>query len=835
MDAWNTLMLGTIGIVVQGVLLGIALTAAVGLLIKYVLPLNASTRFAVWLASLFVLCGIILVPALRRAPEPVPDPPQYFAASAKRALISAGRAATPIPEAKRVPPGPAPELAASSFQIQVPIDRELPFTAMTVYALVVACLALRLFIGYLRLRRLKCGSKPAPPELARRLERWLSLSNCTRRLDLRVSSNIRVPFAAGFLNPAIILPESLLLAMAGEELDDVGLHELAHLRRYDDWTTLLQRVVRMLFFFHPAVHWVCRELEFEREVACDDNVLAITGVAKSYARSLTRVAELAPSRSGPVLASGAVFRKSHIRRRIDLLLTAARDRRPRVSGVSLALVLLVVIGIASDLATLPAFVSLVDGGDYIHSRWTDNGRTIEFEIAGQVEFGDDDISVLHMSPNALVRIEERNGWVGRRVEIRNNRSGAPEMRYFVHGFERPLDEPGRAWLATMIPRIIRDSGINAEERAKRILDRDGSAGLLKEVEFIANDHSRRRYLLTGMQSGMFGTQEMNQAMRSVSRMTSDNEKANVLFEISDEALTPELRTAFFDAINSIGSDHDRRRVISRAVNDAAVEPETMVLAARSVQRMSSDHEKSELLKEMPLDPVLSDAKVRQSVLQAAATIGSDHDKAEVLAKMLRARTTAMDAVAEIVRVAQGIQSDNDKARLLEQVDTETVSSGTARAAFFAALRTIQSDTDKARVLTRLLTQTAASADLLEEVCRCAGEIVSDNEKANVLIAARPPLPPSCFGAIRSVTSDNDKRRVLERLLLSNASSATARAAVDAAGTIVSDHDKAEVLIRAAQQQPDDETRAAIRKVAQTVSSDEAYRRITSKLLDRATP
>jgi beta-lactamase regulating signal transducer with metallopeptidase domain len=832
MDASGALLFGTVGGVLQGVLLGTVLTAAAAVLIRYVLRLNASTRFAVWLAALPVLCAITIVPAVRRGTGESIEPPRVAAAASP---VPAAHRATPTPEVNRVSPMRAPEPARGAFHLELRVDRDLPVVVFALYLVVVGYLTLRLSLGYVHLRRLKCRSKPAPPELALRWDRWLRQSECRRRADLRVSSEARGPFAAGFLRPAVIVPESLLLGITSDELDGVALHELAHIRRYDDWTTLLQRVVRMLFFFHPAIHWVCRELEFDREVACDDSVVAITGAARSYARSLTRVSELTPSRRAPVLASGAVFRTSHIRRRIELLLNAARDRTPRISMMSFALVLLVVIGIASDFATLPAFVSLVDGGDHFRSRWTTGDRTTEFEMAGQVEFGDDDASVIHMSPNGLVRVEERTGWSGRRIEIRNGTSGTPQVHYFLHGRERPLDETGRAWLASILPRVIRESGINAEERAKRILDRDGPAALLQEADRIANDHSRRRYLLTGIQSGRFGVGELQQTMRSVSRMSSDNEKANLLIEASGDVLTPELRTWFFDAVNSIASDHDRRRVISKVVSEAETDQEMLVLAARSAQRIGSDHEKSEILKQIAPDMMLSDAKVRRSVLQAAATIGSDHDKAEVLATLLRPRTADADAVAEIVRVAESIQSDSDKARLLEQLPAESVTSGTARTAFFAAVRTIQSASDSARVLTRFLAQAEASGDLLEEACRSARGIASDDQKANVLITAHPPLPPACFDAIRSIGSDHNKRRVLERLLLSNASQENARAAVEAAGTIASDHEKAEVLMRAAQQQPDDQTRAAIRKVAQGISSDEAYRRVTSKLPERATP
>jgi len=66
------------------------------------------------------------------------------------------------------------------------------------------------------------------------------------------------------------------------------LHEFAHLGRWDDWTNLAQKLVRTIFFFHPAVWWIEKRLSLEREMACDDVVLAETQNPRAYAECLSR-------------------------------------------------------------------------------------------------------------------------------------------------------------------------------------------------------------------------------------------------------------------------------------------------------------------------------------------------------------------------------------------------------------------------------------------------------------------------------------------------------------------------------------------------------------------
>ena len=70
----------------------------------------------------------------------------------------------------------------------------------------------------------------------------------------------------------------------------MGNHELAHVRRRDDWTNLVQHCINALFFFHPAIWWVSKRISLEREIACDDQVLHSTRRPRAYALLLADLA-----------------------------------------------------------------------------------------------------------------------------------------------------------------------------------------------------------------------------------------------------------------------------------------------------------------------------------------------------------------------------------------------------------------------------------------------------------------------------------------------------------------------------------------------------------------
>ena len=113
------------------------------------------------------------------------------------------------------------------------------------------------------------------------------------KVEVATSPSINSPMALGILRPIIVFPADLVEKLRTDELALILMHELAHVRRWDNFTRLLHRLVAAVLFFHPAV-WLCgRMLRREAEQACDDLVVCATGRSEAYARGLAHVAERA--------------------------------------------------------------------------------------------------------------------------------------------------------------------------------------------------------------------------------------------------------------------------------------------------------------------------------------------------------------------------------------------------------------------------------------------------------------------------------------------------------------------------------------------------------------
>jgi hypothetical protein len=175
-----------------------------------------------------------------------------------------------------------------------------------------------------------------------------------------VSQKLEVPTAIGFSKPAIILPAWLLESTPAKELKYILLHELAHLSRRDDWTNLAQKVLKAVFFFLPSVWWIERKLSLDREMACDDAVLAHSGTPLGYAECLAHIAERSFLRRQIALAQAAVGRVRQLTTRVAMILDPNRPRATQMWKPAIPVVILLAGLSALPASFTPSLVSFAD-------------------------------------------------------------------------------------------------------------------------------------------------------------------------------------------------------------------------------------------------------------------------------------------------------------------------------------------------------------------------------------------------------------------------------------------------------------------------------------------
>lgn len=123
-------------------------------------------------------------------------------------------------------------------------------------------------------------------------------------VPLMCSARVRAPVTIGARRPLIILPESFYADLPQETLASVLGHEMAHIARRDYALNLVYELLLVPVSFHPLAHYVKRQIDRTRELACDDMVTRRVLDADAYARSLVRVASTLISPAGQTFTLG---------------------------------------------------------------------------------------------------------------------------------------------------------------------------------------------------------------------------------------------------------------------------------------------------------------------------------------------------------------------------------------------------------------------------------------------------------------------------------------------------------------------------------------------------
>ncbi|MFL5335318.1 MAG: M56 family metallopeptidase, partial [Geminicoccaceae bacterium] len=201
-----------------------------------------------------------------------------------------------------------------------------------------------------RLGRLLRRATAAEPRLLAVVDQVVAQLGLSRRPAVALTDGGGSPFVCGLFRPVLVLPRRLLDELDADQWRAVVLHELGHLKRLDLWWGWLPALARIVYFFHPVVHWVCFRIRLEQELACDQLAMAHSGRgAADYAEVLVQVVTHASMPAAFTMTSLEGL-STFWKRRLTMLPSTSRSspRLSRLTGLA-------VVSAAIAACVLPTF------------------------------------------------------------------------------------------------------------------------------------------------------------------------------------------------------------------------------------------------------------------------------------------------------------------------------------------------------------------------------------------------------------------------------------------------------------------------------------------------
>lgn len=213
-----------------------------------------------------------------------------------------------------------------------------------------------LSLGLVRLtlmtRLVNRNSKPVSPELQALAGDLSEQLGVTRPRVLLYAYDRPLALTLGLRQPTILLSTWMVKHLDQRELEAVLAHELGHMARRDYLVIWLATMLRDAFCYLPTSWIVYRQLQREKELACDDLAISATNRPLALASALAKTWQDAVSRPSLGLAQSLTEGNQLMESRIKRLLTPFElppsPLWPRLVAISISMAAL--IGLVSTTA-----------------------------------------------------------------------------------------------------------------------------------------------------------------------------------------------------------------------------------------------------------------------------------------------------------------------------------------------------------------------------------------------------------------------------------------------------------------------------------------------------
>ena len=715
-------------------------------------------------------------------------------------------------------------------------------------------------------------------EMAEQIEGEFSVVRPVRLLE---SSEIEVPITTGILYPKIVLPHESK-EWPAQRLRVVLLHEFGHIKRFDTLTQLLAQVAVAVYWFHPLVWWTAKQMQSERERACDDFVLSAGAKASDYASDLLEFGSRAQQRLA-YEAALAMARRSQLEGRLLAILDDKISRRS-VSYSAVCVVLVAACAIMLPITALHAIAAPAptQAASVPTPAETQKPASTPAPIAGQTAgtapAGTAPASGINQGVNAAGPSEAPAGGVSQAMPSAatapsaSSASSATAPNSYSYGYTTGGTENLQAFECHSDGHSMSDwvQSNNGRRTWKANWSGVGPGGERCQISLYAEGNILFKSDLTGIQSispGGFlevsetlgshfrkltakpnatGAVELSWTVDGQSRPLGDQERgwlsAFLLNLERQTAFSAETRVpallqkggpnAVLDELNNMTGDYARARYLLIMIENAKLNDAQLLRTIEYTgQKMSSDYEHARVLLALAKQYAMDDEGSRRAFLASANGLKSDYEHARVLMELIKRPHLSVETRNSAIQSAGNIKSDYERARVLVAAtcDCDNVAAGPLPRVFFETVDGIHSDYEHSRVLLSILgnRKQQLPPDDAKAILKSATHIGSDYERRRVLMGfverklLSEALVPLFLEVSESIQSGNEHSTVLIALINSGQlNSDHLERVINSAASIHQDYELSRVLTTLANAYPlKANARSAYIKVAQQIHSE----------------
>lgn len=330
------------------------------------------------------------------------------------------------------------------------------------------------------------------------------------------------------------------------------------------------------------------------------------------------------------------------------------------------------------------------------------GTATTLSYEGKISFTDDERDIKSITPGGYFRYSKTTFGNKREIFIQSAQDGSLRRKYYVGRSEEAYEPAGRQWLQEMLPEIIANTGLGAEDRIRRFYAKGGINRVLSEISRIDNDHAQTTYYTHLLALPALKDQDLRGVLAHLNRnLDSDHEKSKLLRQVAPRFLqNPRNTQEYLSAVSDLSSDYEKAKVLTFVLVTPAIRQENCEQLIPAVAHIGSDYEQAKVLRAVLSKPQLS-PKAHKEVIYLTRNISSDYEKNRVLLALISNPKYVKEHFGELLSSISTLDSDYEKSRALSTLVSRQKLPADYYLQLLPVVSTLHSDYDKSRTLQKV--------------------------------------------------------------------------------------------------------------------------------------
>lgn len=359
------------------------------------------------------------------------------------------------------------------------------------------------------------------------------------------------------------------------------------------------------------------------------------------------------------------------------------------------------------------------------SNW--NRENIKISTNGDIEFNESYTDIVSVSEGGYLKISMVSFGMKRKLYV-SSEDGRVVYRYFEGNKEINFEPKGREWMKKMLPDIVRNSGLDLENRVNKLYQRKGMTGFLAELEETDSDYYKSRMVKYLLKNNKPSKSELKNLIREFPyRIDSDYELSQIYKKHNTIFLQDaELSADFFNSLGEISSDYELSQILKSVYKLNDLNNENFTLFIGAMDDISSDYEKSNLMKLALHDDKLTEKQLNV-LLNEVEEISSDYEKSQIIKSLLHSNGLSTQNVDNIMELTRTISSDYETGQIVNSIIKGSLLSLENLDEFTNLLDEISSDYTYKGILNQLIEYDELGSERFDFLLEASDEISSSYE------------------------------------------------------------------------------------------------------------